>query len=205
MCNALKQCGVDRHRLARDIYRAGGVTFEQRIREADDVGFRCSEDGVERSHEILIGRVVGPEREDDGKLVYIYPTGAKKRLKPLTSEKAAEFDSAKFLWMFGKPDALWRGDRLLHCTETVHITEGETAAISLIDAGIDNGTTEIVMATAGASSWRDEWVEMFRRRKVVIWPDADDADDKLKQRIIQSLSHCANAIEVVPTQKGVKL
>ena len=33
---------------------------EEGIGEADDMGFRCGEDGLERCHEIVIGRVVGP-------------------------------------------------------------------------------------------------------------------------------------------------
>ncbi|MGA3169499.1 MAG: toprim domain-containing protein [Chthoniobacteraceae bacterium] len=135
----------------------------------------------------------------EGRLVLIYPTGAKVRLKPLMPSGAESFEGTPFYWLFGKPDALWRGDRLLQCTETVHITEGETAAISLIDAGIDTGTTEIVMAVPGASCWRDEWAKMFRGRGVVIWPDADDAGDRLKQRIIQSVSGYAKSIEVVAT------
>lgn len=141
----------------------------------------------------------------DGKLVLIYPTGAKVRLKPLTPSAADTFEGTKFRWLFGKPDAPWRGDRLLACTETVHITEGETAAISLIDAGLDNETTEIALAVPGASCWRDEWAKMLRGRCVVIWPDADDAGDKLKQRIIQSVSHCAKSIEVVPAGEGANL
>ena len=142
---------------------------------------------------------------DEGKLVHLYPTGAKKRLKPLTPELAEKFVGVRFCWMFGKPDSLWRGDRLLKCTERIHLTEGETAAIALIDAGIDNGTTEIVMAVPGASGWHDEWAKAFRGRCVTVWPDADDAGDKLQERLIESLGPVVESLEVVPMKEAVGL
>lgn len=140
---------------------------------------------------------------EGGKLVSIYPTGAKKRLKPLTPS-AAEHKGAPFTWLFGKPDALWRADRILRCTERVHVTEGETAAISLIDAGIDNGETEIAVGSPGASSWRKEWATLFRGKHVTIWPDADDAGQKHAAAIISSVSSSARSIEIVPVGNEVQ-
>lgn len=133
---------------------------------------------------------------DDGKLVLIYPTGAKLRLKPLTPDLAAAFTGQKFRWLFGAQDSLWRGDRLLPCTETVHITEGETACIALVDAGIDNETTEIAVAVPGAKAWRHEWAGQFRGRNVVIWPDADAAGAALRDTLVRSLAGIAQSIEI---------
>ena len=133
---------------------------------------------------------------DGGKLVLIYPTGAKMRLKPLTPSLAEKFTGQKFDWLFGAQHSLWRGDRFLQCTETVHITEGETAAIALIDAGFDNGSTELVMAVPGANGWRDEYRHDFRGRNVVIWPDADKAGAGLCETIIRSLAGIARKIEI---------
>jgi len=132
-----------------------------------------------------------------GKLVYIYPTGAKKRFKPLDPALENAHIGAKFAWMFGRPDAPWRGDRIIPCTETVHITEGESAAIALIETGIDNGTTEIAIAVPGASGWRREWAEMLHDRHVLIWPDADEAGEKMKDQIIRSIKRFAKSIGIV--------
>ncbi len=131
-----------------------------------------------------------------GKLVCIYPTGAKKRLKPLSPALAEGHAGAPFQWMFGKPHALWRGDRILKCTTRIHITEGETAAIALIDAGIGDDVTEAVVATPGASSWRDEWAREMVGRHVTLWPDADAAGEKHAQRITASLASVAASIEI---------
>ncbi len=133
---------------------------------------------------------------DDGKLVLIYPTGAKLRLKPLTPDLAAAFTGQKFRWLFGAQHSLWRGDRLLPCTETIHITEGETACIALVDAGIDNETTEIAVAVPGAKAWRHEWAGQFRGRNVVIWPDADASGASLRDTLVESLAGIARSIEI---------
>lgn len=138
----------------------------------------------------------------DGKLVYIYPTGAKKRFRPLAHECGGDFRGAPFTWLFGKPDSLWRAHLLQVATKVVHITEGETAAISLVHAGIDNGVTELVMAAPSASCWRDEWALMLAGREVVIWPDSDAAGEKLKQRIIKSCAPFVESIEVALVARG---
>jgi DNA primase len=134
---------------------------------------------------------------DNGKLVYLYSTGAKKRLKPLTPSVAEKFDGTPYLWLFGAQHSLWRADRILKCTERIHICEGETACISLVDAGVDNGLSEIAVAVPGARAWRDEWRTIFKGKHVTIWPDADKPGEELAQRIIQSLSMVARSIEIV--------
>jgi DNA primase len=134
---------------------------------------------------------------DDGKLVYLYSTGAKMRCKPLTPARAQTFTGAPYLWLFGAQHALWRADRILPCTECIHIVEGETAAISLVDAGIDNGVSEIAVAVPGARAWRNEWAALFKGKEVTLWPDADKPGEELAQRSVASLSKVAKSIEVV--------
>jgi hypothetical protein len=133
--------------------------------------------------------------------VYIYPTGAKVRHKPLSPEHAATFKGVPFSWLFGKPQSLWRADHVLAATQTLHVSEGETAAVSLIDAGLDNGVSEIVLAAASATSWRDDWGPLFQGRHVVIWPDADAAGEKLKERIIGSIGRIAQSIKVASVRE----
>lgn len=136
----------------------------------------------------------------EGKLVMIYPTGAKQRLKPLT--KGQQHHGAAFRQLFGKP-SLWMGDRILRCTEKVHIVEGESAAIALCDAGLDNGTTNLVMATPGASSWRREWASRFAGLEVLIWPDADEAGEKHASAILDSLQGIARSVRIVRMEGGI--
>ena len=136
----------------------------------------------------------------EGKLVMIYPTGAKQRLKPLT--KGLPHHGAPFRQLFGKP-SLWMGDRIFRCTEKVHIVEGESAAIALCDAGLDNGTTSLVMATPGASSWRHEWASRFAGLEVLIWPDADEAGEKHASAILDSLQGIARGARIVRIEGGL--
>jgi hypothetical protein len=133
----------------------------------------------------------------EGKLVYIYSTGAKQRLRPLTPALAEQHTGAPFIWLFGKPHALWRGDELLRCKDRAHISEGETAAISLIDAGVGAGLGEVVVATPGASTWRDEWAAGLNGLHVTLWPDADAAGEKHARQIVESLHGVAASIERV--------
>ena len=137
---------------------------------------------------------------DGERMVMIYPTGAKKRLKPLESARGAEWHGAKFAWMFGKPHSLWRANRITDditpATQRIHITEGETDAINLIDAGCEQSPREIVVAVPGASCWRDEWAAQFHGKRVTLWPDPDEAGQRLAQRIITSLANIASAIEI---------
>lgn len=134
----------------------------------------------------------------DGLPVYIYKTGAKLRVKPLESSKAAAFSGAPFRFLFGKAHALWRADRIAPWTRRVCITEGETAAIALIDAGLEEDCETVVVATPGASTWRQEWAALFSGREVVIWPDADAPGEKHAREITASLEAVALSISVVP-------
>ena len=125
------------------------------------------------------------------------PTGTNGMVASTHASSGNGAQAPKFIWMFGKPHSLWRGDRILPCTERVHITEGETAAISLIDEGVGDDTTEIVMTVPGASCWRNEWASLFHGMHATLWPDADAAGQRLKERIVASLAPVVKSIEIV--------
>ncbi len=131
----------------------------------------------------------------EGRLVMLYPTGAKKRFKPFDPQEARVYEGPKFAWMFGKPDSLWRSHRLNAETRHVHITEGETDAITLINAGLEESLTERVVAVPGASCWRNEWAGQFRGLHVTIWPDFDAPGQRLAARICESLNNVAAKVE----------
>ena len=59
--------------------------------------------------------------------------------------------------------------------QTVYVTEGETDAIALIDAGIETDPGTIAVAIPSASTFNEEWVQLFRSKDVVLAFDADDA------------------------------
>ena len=99
--------------------------------------------------------------------------------------------------MFGKPDSLWRADKITPGAQRIHITEGETAAIALIDADFDNDAGEIVAAAPGASCWRDEWAAQLRGKEIVLWPDDDAAGQRMAERAAASLAQHAARIEIV--------
>jgi DNA primase len=94
---------------------------------------------------------------------------------------------------------LWRADRITPATRCIHVAEGETAAISIIEAGCETPCEEIVVATPGASTWRDEWAHLFKGRDVVLWQDADAAGAKQTQVILASIGRLARSIEMIPT------
>jgi len=80
---------------------------------------------------------------------------------------------ARYPLAFGKP-WLWRGAYLTFA-QTVYVTEGETDAIALIDAGIETDPGTIAVAIPSASTFNEEWVQLFRSKDVVLAFDADDA------------------------------
>ncbi len=49
-----------RLRVARDVHRAGGIPFEQRVVERNDVRLRVGEHLAQRRQKGRVGRVVGP-------------------------------------------------------------------------------------------------------------------------------------------------
>ena len=115
----------------------------------------------------------------------------------MSVDLAEKYTGVAFTWLFGKPDSLWRVDRISSRTERVIICEGETAAMALMNAGADDGVANIVVATPSASTWRDEWGGDLAGRRITLWPDADEAGEKQAERIYQSLQGVAASIEIV--------
>lgn len=83
-----------------------------------------------------------------------------------------------FTWQFkGQPVSLWRGWLLsLKAVRRVYICEGETDAISLLDAGAEDRECKIVAAPS-ASTFKREWGPLFAGKEAVIAFDNDDAGE----------------------------
>lgn len=133
----------------------------------------------------------------DKKLAFLFPHGVKLRWQ--------EQGERRIAWAFGGNRELWRQDRLDGGTvRTVYVTEGESDAISLLDAGAEASTDGAVVAIPGASCWRPEWKPLFAGRDVVVVTDADEAGEKAARRILAELAAVAarvvrlNPLDLLP-------
>jgi hypothetical protein len=119
----------------------------------------------------------------EGKLAFIYETGVKLRWRQ-HSERILR-------WAFGKP-WLWRGS-FIDIAQTIYLCEGETDAISLIDAGLEADERTLAVALPSASTFNERWAPLFVGKNVVLAFDADDAGCKATRRISRFLlPHVAN-------------
>lgn len=113
---------------------------------------------VELAHEPSLGW-------QDGKLAFLYESGVKLRWR--------EDGERVIKWAFGEP-WLWRGG-LLWNRSTAYICEGETDAISLIDARFEKDGETVVVAIPSATTFKDEWAVLFKDKEVILALDCDAA------------------------------
>jgi len=122
-----------------------------------------------------------------GCLAFLYSTGTKYRKWP----------GRDFYWDENNiGNSLWREDRIA-TAEHIHLTEGETDAISLIDAGLEETPGVAVIAVPGASAFDAGWTHLFEGKKVTIWFDADEAGQRGLERIGDLLSGVASSVSFV--------
>jgi 5S rRNA maturation endonuclease (ribonuclease M5) len=113
----------------------------------------------------------------DGKLAFIYETGVKLRWQK---------DGERVVyWAFGKP-WLWRGS-LIDIATTVYLCEGETDAISLIDAGLESDGRTVAVALPSATSFNERWADLFLGKEVILAFDADKAGREATHRVSRLL------------------
>ena len=120
-------------------------------------------------------------------LAFIYNTGTKYRQWP---GRGFYWDDA------GTGNSIWREDRIEAARE-IHLTEGETDAISLVNAGLEKNSGIAVCAVPGASSFSSQWVYKFQGKRVTLWFDADEAGDKGLQRVGNLLNGVASSVNQV--------
>jgi hypothetical protein len=114
----------------------------------------------------------------DKKLAFIYDTGVKFRWRQ---------DGERIIRRaFGKP-WLWRGAYLTQA-QTVYLCEGETDAISLLDAGVEEERGTIAVALPSASTFNASWTELFKGKDVILVLDGDPAGENATQRVSKLLS-----------------
>jgi twinkle protein len=111
----------------------------------------------------------------EGKLAFIYDSGVKLRWR--------EDGERRFAFAFGKAQTMWRASSITPETQTIIVCEGETDAISAIDAGVeDSGLKTVVVAIPGANIICKEWGLLFRGREAVLCFDIDEAGQKASQK-----------------------
>jgi hypothetical protein len=113
----------------------------------------------------------------EGKLAFIYETGVKLRWR--------QHGERIIRWAFGK-SWLWRGSYIDTAT-TVYLCEGETDAISLIDAGLESDERTIAVALPSASTFNERWATLFEGKEVVLALDADRPGQQASLRVSQFL------------------
>ncbi len=126
----------------------------------------------------------------DGKLAFLYDHGLKLRSK-------APDGSRVIRWLFGGNGELWRGSLLkieAFRNRTVWICEGETDAISLLDADMED-EARLIVALPCANAWHAEWIAPLSGRSLVLALDADTAGEKAAASLMEKLSGFASSIQ----------
>ena len=104
----------------------------------------------------------------------------------------------KIIGTTGFQTTLFNTSSLLEHTQVL-ICEGETDCITACQAGLDTGDDAfaVVTGTGGAETWKSEWNESFRGKKVWIVYDADDAGRKGTKKVRAALSGVSDDVRIV--------
>lgn len=128
-----------------------------------------------------------------GALVFVYTSGLKHRWR--------RRGDRRIRWAVGGPATLWRGSMITATTEKVFVTEGETDALSLIDAGAEKtpGVVVVGLPNAGVVPWGI--ADQLAGRDVVLCLDNDKAGRSASDKIAQAIgSRVASLKAWRPTQ-----
>jgi hypothetical protein len=129
---------------------------------------------------LALDGALGWHDEDGGKLAFIYETGIKVRWKR-EGERIIRFHT-------GNAAQLWRGWMILPTTRKVYVTEGETDAITLIDAGAEKDGDCLVVALPSASTIPGDAAETLAGRDIVLCLDHDKAGLEATKKMEAALS-----------------
>jgi hypothetical protein len=113
----------------------------------------------------------------EGKLVFIYESGVKLRWR--------QHGERIVRWAFGKV-WLWRGS-LIDTATTIYLCEGETDAISLVDAGLESDGRTVAIALPSATTFHERWANLFLGKEVILAFDADKAGQEATHRVSRLL------------------
>ncbi len=137
---------------------------------------------LDLAHEASLGRT------DERQLAFLYDTCVKRRW--------VEHGKKQVRFVFGKADSLWRGG-LLPIAQRVFILEGETDAISLIDAGAERDGNTLVVALPSASMVKTHWAEQLAGKDVLLCMDADESGWNALGKLTDLLTPCVNSLQIL--------
>ena len=124
-------------------------------------------------------------------LAFIYKNGIKVRQWP----------GKRFYWETGDP-YIWRADMLAGAS-TAYLCEGEIDATTLIDIGLEQKPGVAVVAAPSATTFHNDWAELFREKNVIICFDADEAGRAGAAHVGSLLTGVASTISQWLPKEGV--
>jgi 5S rRNA maturation endonuclease (ribonuclease M5) len=131
--------------------------------------------------------------EAGGKLCFLYDSGCKLRWR--------DGGERRIRWAFGKP-WLWRAGFIKQAA-TVFIAEGESDAVTLLDAGVEQDAKTLVIALPSASFHVDQWSALFAGKRAVIATDADQAGTKAAEHLAGALTPFAASVDRLELERIV--
>jgi len=121
-------------------------------------------------------------------LAFLYDTGVKVR-------NFLEGGERSIKWPYGA-SSLWRDHRIANAS-TIYLCEGETDAISLLDADLETDPAVGVVAVPSASTFKPAWASRFAGKEVTLCMDGDPAGIAARQKIGALLSPVVSALKTV--------
>jgi hypothetical protein len=161
----LRESDRDRVQAARLAFNAAFDAGEQIIDDiAENLGIDWSTMRMADSGECGLGLSAGSYGKPTW-LCYRYPTGLKWRNPDPTAK-------LRFEWLAGRALAPWRWGRATKPkVRTVYLAEGESDALALLQAGLEDDDAACV-ASPG-TSFPASWVPLFKGKRVVLCFDND--------------------------------
>lgn len=106
----------------------------------------------------------------------------------------------RFFWKEGKTYLPWRGWRLKESrVRTVYLCEGQSDAIALIEAGIENpanAASKVAVIAAPGTAFPEWWATLFRFRRVILCGDRDEPGQRAVRKIGGLLYPVAESVRV---------
>jgi hypothetical protein len=123
-----------------------------------------------------------------GALAFVYRTGIKQRWRKQTDRVIR--------WSVGGPASLWREAMILPITRKVFLTEGETDALSLLDAGAEPSPEVVVAALPNAGVIPPGMAEKLAGREVVLCLDNDPAGQAASAKVAALIEPAVASLKV---------
>lgn len=109
-------------------------------------------------------------------------------------------ENPRFYWKHGKPFLPWRGWRLKdRRVRTVYLCEGQSDAIALLDAGLEDladPAAPVAVVAVPGTSFPDHWPALFRFRRVILCGDRDEPGQRAVHKIGETLLPLAESVRV---------